>query len=58
VKDLEEISGWCKTSCIDLVVVGPEDPLAAGLAEHLTEQGRSEPCIHTGFFLSPLGMRL
>lgn len=26
---------WCVDKCIDLVVVGPEDPLAAGIADVL-----------------------
>ena len=30
---------YCKTKEISLVIVGPEDPLANGLADELTEAG-------------------
>ena len=33
------VSQWCKTQNIDLVMVGPEDPLADGLVDHMTEEG-------------------
>ncbi|XP_053379386.1 trifunctional purine biosynthetic protein adenosine-3-like [Mercenaria mercenaria] len=39
LKDFDEVSRWCKDNEIDLVVVGPEDPLAAGISDHLTAQG-------------------
>jgi phosphoribosylamine--glycine ligase len=37
--DLEGILGLAKREAIDLVVVGPEDPLAAGLADRLRDVG-------------------
>ena len=30
---------WCRREAIDLVLVGPEDPLAQGIADSLNEQG-------------------
>ena len=30
---------FCKSNDVSLVVVGPEDPLAAGIADHLIENG-------------------
>ena len=36
--DLDGIVALAKGESIDLVVVGPEDPLAAGLADHLRER--------------------
>ncbi len=35
LKDVEAIVGFCKTRRIDLVVIGPEQPLVDGLADHL-----------------------
>ena len=40
MKDHKEVAQWCKDNCIDMVVVGPEDPLAAGIVDDLTEQGK------------------
>ncbi|GBM54483.1 Trifunctional purine biosynthetic protein adenosine-3 [Araneus ventricosus] len=37
VTDHAEVVLWCRTKNIKLVVVGPEDPLAKGLADHLKE---------------------
>jgi phosphoribosylamine--glycine ligase len=34
-----EIADWCAANQIDLVVVGPEEPLARGLADVLTRRG-------------------
>lgn len=37
VKDHVAIVDWCKKQNIDLVVIGPEDPLADGVADTLLE---------------------
>lgn len=39
IKKFQEISAWCKDNSIDLVVVGPENPLASGIADHLKKHG-------------------
>ncbi|EAA14291.4 AGAP009786-PA [Anopheles gambiae str. PEST] len=39
VKDFSAIVAWCKLNQIDLVAVGPEDPLADGLADALQTAG-------------------
>ncbi|CAL4124625.1 unnamed protein product, partial [Meganyctiphanes norvegica] len=39
IKDQQEVSSWCKNNNVNVVVVGPEDPLAEGLADHLQTQG-------------------
>ncbi|XP_052819821.1 trifunctional purine biosynthetic protein adenosine-3-like [Mya arenaria] len=39
VKDHDSIASWCREKAVELVVVGPEDPLAAGLADSLDSQG-------------------
>ncbi|GFQ94899.1 trifunctional purine biosynthetic protein adenosine-3, partial [Trichonephila clavata] len=39
VRDHTEVVLWYKAKNINLVVVGPEDPLAKGLADHLKETG-------------------
>ncbi|XP_041377720.1 trifunctional purine biosynthetic protein adenosine-3-like [Gigantopelta aegis] len=41
LKDFTDISNWCHDNSVDLVIVGPEDPLAAGLSDHLQQQGIS-----------------
>ncbi len=37
--DIEALSGWASSRLIDLVVVGPEAPLGAGLADRLRKKG-------------------
>lgn len=37
VKEHAKIAKWCQTQKIDLVIVGPEDPLADGIADVLVE---------------------
>lgn len=41
VKDFPSIIKWCKENQIKLVMVGPEDPLANGIADALTAAGIS-----------------
>ncbi|OYX02336.1 MAG: phosphoribosylamine--glycine ligase, partial [Rhizobiales bacterium 32-66-8] len=35
----DTLVNWCRAHAIDLVVVGPEAPLVAGLVDRLTEAG-------------------
>ena len=35
----DEIVGFCRQEAVDLVIIGPEDPLIAGLADHLHKAG-------------------
>ena len=37
--DVEALTGWASAQSIDLVVVGPEAPLATGLADRLERSG-------------------
>ncbi|XP_037957449.1 trifunctional purine biosynthetic protein adenosine-3 [Teleopsis dalmanni] len=39
IKDFKSIAQWCVSNNIQLVVVGPEDPLAEGLGDSLKENG-------------------
>jgi phosphoribosylamine--glycine ligase len=39
IADHQAVADFCKANKIDLVVVGPEAPLVAGLADHLDRQG-------------------
>ncbi|KAL6260208.1 hypothetical protein P5V15_007743 [Pogonomyrmex californicus] len=39
VKNTKKVAKWSKDNNVDLVVVGPEDPLAHGLADDLNEVG-------------------
>lgn len=40
IKNHSEIAEWCLNQNVKLVVVGPEDPLADGIADKLTAEGR------------------
>ncbi len=35
----DDIVGFCRQEAVDLVIIGPEDPLIAGLADHLHKAG-------------------
>ena len=35
----DDIVGFCRREAVDLVIIGPEDPLIAGLADHLHKAG-------------------
>ena len=37
--DFEAISNFCSEQSIDLVIVGPEQPLVDGLSDHLNQSG-------------------
>jgi len=37
--DLEALSGWAASRSIDLAIIGPEAPLAAGLADRMRKKG-------------------
>ena len=39
IKDFEAVSSWCQKQGVTLVLVGPEDPLAAGISDHLAKKG-------------------
>jgi phosphoribosylamine--glycine ligase len=39
VMDFSKIARFSKQNNVDLVVVGPEDPLAAGIVDHLAKEG-------------------
>lgn len=39
IKDYPALASWCKENSIDLVVIGPEDPLANGIVDALTQHG-------------------
>lgn len=39
IKDYTAVAKWCKEHEIDLVVIGPEDPLANGIVDGLTPLG-------------------
>ena len=37
--DPDVVVGFCRNEAVDLVIIGPEDPLIAGLADHLHKAG-------------------
>lgn len=37
--DFESLANWCKENKIDLVIIGPEDPLARGICDVLRKYG-------------------
>ncbi|WP_395374089.1 phosphoribosylamine--glycine ligase [Marinicella sp. W31] len=39
IADFIQIENFCRQQNVDLVVVGPEQPLVAGIVDHLTEAG-------------------
>ena len=39
IEDAEAVAEWAKAEAVDLVVVGPEAPLAAGVADEVREAG-------------------
>ncbi|XP_066151739.1 trifunctional purine biosynthetic protein adenosine-3 [Euwallacea fornicatus] len=39
IKNFKEISNFCKNNHISIVIVGPEDPLANGIADAITAEG-------------------
>ena len=45
MKDFESIAKWCTENSITFVVVGPEDPLAAGIADHLARNAGRLPLV-------------
>ncbi|KAI4457143.1 trifunctional purine biosynthetic protein adenosine-3-related [Holotrichia oblita] len=39
IKDYDKLADWCQSNNVSLVIVGPEDPLANGIADVLTSNG-------------------
>ncbi|CAG5038211.1 unnamed protein product [Parnassius apollo] len=39
IKDFQAVGKWCKENSINLVVIGPEDPLANGIVDTLSSMG-------------------
>ncbi len=39
IKDHDKVVSFCKDQDVELVVIGPEDPLVSGLVDHLTQSG-------------------
>ena len=39
VNNFEEVAEFCDAAGIDLVVVGPEQPLVDGITDHLEDEG-------------------
>lgn len=53
VDEFDRIASFAKEKEVDLVIVGPDDPLAAGLVDVLEEAGAArirppEECCHSG----------
>ena len=44
LKNFEVVGKWCSENKISLVVVGPEDPLAAGIVDVLANHGEFVFC--------------
>ena len=40
MKDHDAMGEWCLQNDISLVVIGPEDPLADGMVDALTQKGQ------------------
>ena len=43
VKEFDRIASFAKEKAVDLVIVGPDDPLAEGLVDVLEEAGTAGP---------------
>ena len=56
IKDFGEVACWCKDNDVSLVVVGPEDPLANGIADALRERGKLH-IFYPVLKIGPLNMR-
>lgn len=39
ITDFQKISNWCLENSIDLIIVGPEAPLADGIVDHMNNNG-------------------
>jgi phosphoribosylamine---glycine ligase len=37
--EIQALAGWAEKEAVDLTVVGPEVPLAAGMVDHFTQRG-------------------
>ena len=45
-KNADAVNYFCRQSKIDLIVIGPEDPLAGGLADQLEPRSRRPSRVH------------
>ena len=41
LKDHDALGEWCLQNNVSLVVIGPEDPLAEGIVDALTQKGQT-----------------